>query len=186
MARKVTARYGLLVRGVNVGTKNSLPMAELRGMLEAIGCTEVETYVQSGNAALSTTLGEAALTTKIEAALERYMGRPIKVVLRTRAALDAIVEGCPFAALAADPRHLCVTFFSAPPSASALAALEAGAWAPERYEARGAELYSYHPDGQGKSKLALAIAKLPVSGALTTRNWRTVLALRDLVAGPKS
>ena len=49
-------RYALLLRGVNVGTKNSLPMAELRGMLEEIGCTGVRTYVQSGNAVFATRL----------------------------------------------------------------------------------------------------------------------------------
>jgi uncharacterized protein (DUF1697 family) len=55
-------RYALLLRGVNVGTKNSLPMAELRAMLTKVGCTDVQTYVQSGNAGFGTKLAEAALT----------------------------------------------------------------------------------------------------------------------------
>ena len=56
-------RYALLLRGVNVGTKNSLPMAELRAMLTKLGCTGVQTYVQSGNAVFATKKGEAALRT---------------------------------------------------------------------------------------------------------------------------
>jgi len=55
-------RYALLLRGVNVGTKNSLPMAELRAMLKNVGCTDVQTYVQSGNAVFGTKLGTAELT----------------------------------------------------------------------------------------------------------------------------
>src|SRR3954468_22857496 len=75
--------YALLLRGVNVGTKNSLPMAELRAMLTKIGCTDVQTYVQSGNAVFGTKLSESALTNAIEHALEAYMGRPIATALRT-------------------------------------------------------------------------------------------------------
>ena len=56
--RSPIVHYALLLRGINVGTKNSLPMAELRAMLEAIGCADVRTYVQSGNAVFGTTLGE--------------------------------------------------------------------------------------------------------------------------------
>ncbi len=70
-------RYALLLRGVNVGTKNSLPMAELRSMLTKLGSTDVQTYVQSGNAVFATKLGAVALTEAIEKSLERYMGRPI-------------------------------------------------------------------------------------------------------------
>ncbi|HET8634778.1 MAG TPA: DUF1697 domain-containing protein, partial [Gemmatimonadales bacterium] len=69
--------YALLLRGVNIGTKNTLPMAELRAMLEKIGCADVSTYVQSGNAVFATALSAARLTTAVEAALARYMGRPI-------------------------------------------------------------------------------------------------------------
>jgi uncharacterized protein (DUF1697 family) len=69
-------RYALLLRGVNVGAKNSLPMAELRAMLTKIGCTGVQTYVQSGNAVFGTKLAEVALTKEIEHALERtWAGR---------------------------------------------------------------------------------------------------------------
>ncbi|HET9956116.1 MAG TPA: DUF1697 domain-containing protein, partial [Polyangiaceae bacterium] len=75
-------RYALLLRGVNVGTKNSLPMAELRSMLTKLGCADVQTYVQSGNAVFSTQLRQAALTHAVESALEGYMGRPIATTLR--------------------------------------------------------------------------------------------------------
>src|SRR5579864_6820145 len=116
-------RYALLLRGINVGTKNSLPMAELRSMLEKIGCTDVKTYVQSGNAVFDTKLGAAALTNAIEKALGRYMGRPIATTLRTQAELAAIVDANPFEKVATKASFLCVTFMSHAPTKAELAPL---------------------------------------------------------------
>ena len=83
-----TMHYVLLLRGVNVGTKNSLPMVELREMLTKLGCSGARTYVQSGNAVFGTKLDTDALTNAVEAALERKMGRPIATTLRTHEQLQ--------------------------------------------------------------------------------------------------
>lgn len=170
-------RYALLLRGVNVGAKNSLPMAELRAMLEKIGCADARTYVQSGNAVFGTTLGAAALTRAIEQALAAYMGRPIATTLRTREQMQAIVDRNPFASVATNPAYLCVTFLSSVPTRAAVAPLHARDWTPERFEVAGTEIYTWHPNGQGRSPLAAALGKLPVRGAITTRNWNTVQKL---------
>ncbi len=177
-----SGRYALLLRGVNVGTKNSLPMAELRAMLEAAGCTGVATYVQSGNAVFGTTLDERALGAKVEAALARYMGRPISTTLRTREELEAIVAGNPLAEVADNPSRLCVTFLSEPPTSDAVAPLGARDWSPEQVKIAGREIYTWHPNGQGQSPLAQALGKLRVRGALTTRNWNTVVKLLEMLA----
>ena len=177
-------RYVVLLRGVNVGTKNSLPMAELRGMLTKIGCADVQTYVQSGNAAVRTELGPAALTKAIEAALERSMGRPIATTLRTRAQLSAIVDANPFTAVATNPAHLCVTFLSIAPTTSEVAPLHEQDFAPELVQVAGREIYTWHPNGQGRSPLAAALGKLKLRGAATTRNWNTVLKLLEMLRAP--
>lgn len=174
-------RYALLLRGVNVGTKNSLPMAELRAMLEALGCRDVKTYVQSGNAVFATELGVAALTKAIEEALEQSMGRPIATTLRTLKQLQAIVDGNPFAGVATNPSSLCVTFLSNAPTKAELAPLHAQDWTPELFEVAGKELYSWYPNGQGRSALAVALGKLALRGTVTTRNWNTVLKLLALL-----
>ncbi|MGE0868423.1 MAG: DUF1697 domain-containing protein [Kofleriaceae bacterium] len=174
-------RYALLLRGVNVGTKNALPMAKLRDMLEALGCRDVMTYIQSGNAVFASELTAAALTNAIEAALARYMRRPIATVLRTRRQLQAIVDGNPFANIATNPSHLCVTFLSAAATRAELAPLHERDFTPELFQAVGKELYSWYPNGQGKSQLAVAIGKLALRGCMTTRNWNTVLKLLAMV-----
>ena len=174
-------RYALLLRGVNVGTKNGLPMAELRAMLTKIGCTDVETYVQSGNAVFGTKLGAAELTQAIEEALERYMGRPIATTLRTRKQMKAIIEANPFAKAVTNPAYLCVTFLSNAATRSEVAPLHAQSFKPELFQVAGKEIYTWHPKGQGRSPLASALQKLPLRGAVTTRNWNTVLKLQEML-----
>jgi uncharacterized protein (DUF1697 family) len=176
-------RYALLIRGVNVGTKNSLPMAELRAMLSELGCTDVKTYVQSGNAVFGTRLGAAALTKALEQALERSMGRPIATTLRTRESMRAVVDGNPFAQVATNHAHLCVTFLSSTPTSSEVAPLHEQDWQPEVFEVAGTEIYTWYPNGQGRSPLAVALGKLRLRGAVTTRNWNTVLKLMELLEG---
>jgi uncharacterized protein (DUF1697 family) len=174
-------RYALLLRGVNVGTKNSLPMVELRAMLAKLGCTDVRTYVQSGNAVFGTRIGAAALTKAIEHALERYMGRPIVTTLRTLEHMKAVIDGNPFTKVATNPAYLCVTFLSNTPTKLEVAPLQAQDWKPELFKVAGKEIYTWHPNGQGRSPLAAALGKLPLRGAVTTRNWNTVLKLREML-----
>jgi uncharacterized protein (DUF1697 family) len=174
-------RYALLLRGVNVGSDNALPMAELRTMLTNIGCTGVRTYVQSGNAVFGTTLRPAHVAKLIEEALEQYMGRPIATTLRTQAQMTAIVDANPLAGVATDPAKLCVTFLSSAPTSSELAPLHVQDFSPEQFRVCGKEIYTWHPNGQGRSPLAAALGKLRVRGTVTTRNWNTALKLRDML-----
>jgi uncharacterized protein (DUF1697 family) len=177
-----TMHYVLLLRGVNVGTKNSLPMVELREMLTKLGCSGARTYVQSGNAVFGTKLDTDALTNAVEAALERKMGRPIATTLRTHEQLQAVVDANPFAEIATNPAYQCVTFLTEPPSSAALAPLEGRTFDPEAFRVIGREIHSWHPDGQARSPLAAAIGKLKVRGAVTTRNWNTVQKLLAMLA----
>jgi uncharacterized protein (DUF1697 family) len=176
-------RFALLLRGVNVGTKNSLPMAELRAMLEALGCTGVETYVQSGNAVFATTQSAADLMRGIESALHRRMGRPIATTMRSEEQVRGIVERNPFPQYVGQPHLLCVTFLSEAPTAAELAPLYEADFGEERFHVAGAEIYTWHPGGQGRSALTAALGKLPLRGTVTTRNWNTVAKLLDMLGG---
>jgi uncharacterized protein (DUF1697 family) len=176
--------YALFIRGINVGTKNSLPMAELRAMLSKLGCPDVQTYVQSGNAVFRTKIGASELTEKIEGALARYMGRPIDVILRTHKQMKAVVAANPFESIATNPSNLCVTFLSLAPSRAQVTPLHARDFKDEQFHVAGKEIYTWHPNGQGQSVLREALWKLPLRGAITTRNWNTVLKVTELLEGP--
>jgi uncharacterized protein (DUF1697 family) len=156
-------------------------MEKLRALLGKLGCTGVQTYVQSGNAVFSTRLSPASLTKGIESALSAVMGRPIATVLRSRDEMEAIAARHPFAKHEKNPAYLCVTFLSHAPAPSELAPLRAQDWKPEAHEVAGREIYTWHPNGQGRSPLAAALAKLPLRGAVTTRNWNTVRKLLEML-----
>ena len=184
MGAGIEAGYALFIRGINVGTKNSLPMAELRALLAKIGCRDVQTYVQSGNAVFQTRLAANELTGKIEDALERYMGRPVDVTLRTQKQMKGVVAGNPFKSIATNPSNLCVTFLSIAPSKGDVAPLGAEDFRDERFKVAGKEIYTWHPNGQGQSRLREALWKLPLRGAITTRNWNTVLKVTEMLERP--
>ena len=181
MAKK---RYAILLRGINVGTKNSLPMAELRAMLAAVGCTDVQTYVQSGNAVFATDLRVADVTRAVEEALERYMGRPIATTVRTEAQMKAVLDANPLAKAVTHPAYSCVTFLSHTPTQAELAPLYAQDFGPELFAIEGKEIYTWHPHGQAKGALAATLGKLKLRGAVTTRNWNTVQKLVAMLGEP--
>ena len=96
------ARIALL-RGVNVGGKNRIAMRDLAAMFEAAGCTNVKTYIQSGNVVFTVSAARAqAVQPAVERALSAKLGNAITVVLRTRAEWSAAIEANPYLAPDAD------------------------------------------------------------------------------------
>ena len=167
-----------LLRGVNVGGKNKLPMAQLRASFESLGCAEVRTYIQSGNVVfVSPTPVDAA---SLERMVESDFGIAATVVLRTAGELRRVVRSNPYAS--ADPSTLHVGFFARKPSAAAVAALDGVSYLPDAFEVLGAELYLHLPNGMGRSKLpAYLDRRLQVP--VTVRNWKTVNKLLELAGG---
>ena len=90
------AAYIALLRGINVGGKNIIKMAELKQVFEAIGLCEVKTYIQSGNVLFRSNEEEEPLRKRIENEIELTFGFPVSVVLRTAAEMERISFNCPF------------------------------------------------------------------------------------------
>lgn len=95
-------RYVALLRGINVGGRNPVPMKDLRAVMEAHGLSDVSTYIQSGNVLFETDAPRADLETGIEAALEKRFGVPLVVVVRSHRQLTSVVARAP-AGFGADP-----------------------------------------------------------------------------------
>src|SRR5690348_15208602 len=91
------AGYVALLRGINVGGKNPVPMAELRACIESAGFTDVATYIQSGNVVFGAPAGgsAAALTGTLEPLLSQRFGFALTVVVRSRAQMRAVVAAAP-------------------------------------------------------------------------------------------
>lgn len=167
-----------LLRGVNVGGRGTLPMADLRAIAEELGYGGVATYIQSGNLVLSTSAGAATVARDLAAAIAAGTAVAPAVIVRTRSQLAKVVRDSPFLARGEDAAHLHVVFTDGP-AAPAAARLDLDAYAPEEAIAVGTELHLLLPNGMGRSKLAADLARQdgPVG---TTRNWRTVTTLLSM------
>ncbi len=167
-----------LLRAVNVGGRGSLPMALLRDICVEAGCTEVATYIQSGNVVLSSTLDERRLRAALEKAIANQAGVTTEGMIRTAAEMEQLVESLPYPD--ADPKHLHVGFLQQPPDADQARAVGDIDMRPERATVVGRQVYLLLPDGIGRSKLPAVVARRLGGPSTTVRNWRTVTTLRDM------
>jgi uncharacterized protein (DUF1697 family) len=189
------ATHVALLRGINVGGKNRVAMADLREVVADLGHADVSTYIQSGNVLFSPDPGDAdtsALATALATAITARLGVSAPVVVLSRDELAAAIEADPFPA-EPDPKRVHAVLLSGAPAAEATGKIEA---ALERSTAKGARdelaivgrtLYLHTPDGFGNSELAAAVLRIvtsPRAGVTgTARNWATMLKLLDLCGG---
>ena len=167
----------LMLRGVNVGAANRLPMAELRGMLGGLGLERIETYIQSGNAVF---LGERdGLEVRVAAALRARFGLALPVFVLTRADMAEVLGANPYAAEgAADGASVHIVFLHGQVTFDA-AGLSAHAPGGERFWLGPQALYLHAPQGFGTSAVA---QKLPrhLKAEMTVRNQRSATALLEM------
>jgi uncharacterized protein (DUF1697 family) len=155
-------------------------MAAFREALTEAGFGDVETYVQSGNAVVSSRASADAIARKVKRLIADRFGLDVDVVVRTRAELAAIVRRNPLGDVATDPKRYQVSFLSAKPDREVVRKLEALAAGGERLVASGRELYAWHPKGVARSKLWAALAGRGLGVTATARNWTTVTKLLEL------
>ena len=168
-------RYVALLRGVNVGSHQRVPMAELRAALTGLGLRDVATYLASGNALFTSELDAAALERAVHSAILERMSVGTTVLVRSAAELDAVVTANPWPERAAEEKKLHAVFLTAEPAAVP----DFSRFAPDEVQVRDRVAYVWYANGAGQSKLQLSLPG--VEG--TARNWTTVLALRDRTRG---
>jgi uncharacterized protein (DUF1697 family) len=167
----------VLLRGINLGSRNRIAMPALREALTDDGLRDVQTYVQSGNVVLSSGDSPGDLAQRVSGLIADAFGLEIAVVVRTRDELAEVVKRNPLADVADNPKRYQVTFLEQELEAATLDKLATLALPDERFVALGRELYAWHPDGVARSKLWSALAK---HKAATARNWTTVTTLLEL------
>ena len=176
-----TGVYVALMRGINVGGKNRLPMKDLAAMFGGAGCADVVTYIQSGNVVFRATDACAARVPAAvaKAVADRFAFRS-PVVVRSAAELRAVARGNPYLKVGADVDALHVLFLVDRPSAARVAELDSHRSPPDEFLVRGREVYFRCPNGVGRSKLTVGYFDSKLATTSTLRNWRTVLKLVEM------
>jgi uncharacterized protein (DUF1697 family) len=170
-----------MLRGINLGSRKRISMADLRRLFDSLGAHDVQTYVVSGNVVFDYQPGSRAdLARKIRDRIQADLGHDVAILLRTAAEMAEVAASRPFGSR--DDAHLYVTFLAEKPDASRVEALDAAAFAPDEFEIHGNEAYLHFPNGYGRSKLSNEWFERKLGVAATTRNWRTVTALAQLTA----
>lgn len=178
MAARGSAQCVVLLRGVNVGRAHRLSMPDLRSTLEDVGCADVRTYVQSGNAVVEWGGSAAELEVAARAGLAER-GLAVPVMVRTADELARVVAARPWTDL--DPKLFHVAFLSADPDPAEVAQIDHEALLPERVVVGERVLYLDYAGGVHRSR---GLGRLRLGVDATARNWRTVTALHELAGGP--
>jgi uncharacterized protein (DUF1697 family) len=179
--------YATLLRGVNVGSKNRIKMADLQRTLESIGLGKVETYIQSGNIIFESSQEEEALQKMMELEIKRTFSLTIHAVLRSAGELEELIRNLPFSQEEinqAEKRNtegesLYAALLSKAPSSDKIDALNKYRTTADEYQIRGRDVYLLLGHSIRKSKLAGSLQTL--DEAVTARNWNTLTKLVELV-----
>jgi uncharacterized protein (DUF1697 family) len=172
-------KYIALFRGMNVGG-NRVPMKELAALLEGLGCQNVSTYIQSGNAVFMSPVDDAtALSGAINASVRDRHGFDPAVLLLDPDEARKAVRNNPFPEAEGNPQFLHLGFLASAPEKADMPALESLRRESEQFRLIGKVFYLLAPEGVGRSRLA-ANAERALGTSMTDRNWRTVCAVLEL------
>ncbi|MBL6763942.1 MAG: DUF1697 domain-containing protein [Verrucomicrobiae bacterium] len=163
-----------LLRGINVGSRNKMPMTDLANTLQSAGCRSVRTYIQSGNVVFASNLrSNQSLTAKIGTAIETHFGFRPHVLLLSAADFRSAVTNNPFPNVVSEPKTLHFFFLNATPASPDLDGISELATTSERFQLIDSVFYLHAPDGFGRSKLAAATER-KLGVATTARNYTTI------------
>jgi uncharacterized protein (DUF1697 family) len=170
-----------LLRGVNVGGRNRVPMAELRLACTQFGWNGVQSYIQSGNVIFSAKGRAAAFEQELEREIEGRFGLSIPVIVRSGDEWSVLTQGNPFAdASRTDPNRVMLAISRKTPNPTALEEMRARAVNGERVARVGDALWIDFARGVAKSKLSPGLLDRIAGSPVTMRNWRTVLQLDEM------
>lgn len=175
--------YISLLRGINLGAHYKIKMPDLTALYESLGLTDVKTYLQSGNVVFTHEESDhTRLAETIKAKIEEVYGYNVPILVLDADELRHIAHSNPFLTeRPADPAHLHATFLAHPPNDERVRGFVPPKSGEDEFILVGSVIYLLCPNGYGQTKLTnnLFENKLKVQG--TTRNWRTVSALVEMV-----
>ncbi len=171
-----------LLRGINVGGRNRIPMAELVALAVGLGWASARHYIQSGNLIFSAAGRPAGLEAQLEQAIADRFGLSIPVIVRSGREWNGMVRANPFAQASAEkPNFVMLGLAKQPLRESAASALAARATDGEQVCRSEGALWIHFPQGAGRSKLTPALLDRLAGSPVTLRNWNTVCRLTEMM-----
>ncbi len=175
--------YIALLRGINVGGKNRIPMKELEPLCAALGWNSVETHLQTGNVVFTGSSAISTLETELEQSIESCFGFSIPVIVRSASDFESCVAESPLTDQAAvDPSHVLLFLTKSPLQRNALQYLQSRSADGECVFVKDKSLWIHFTNGVGSSKLNPAVIDKAVGSKTTGRNWNTVSKIREMLS----
>lgn len=179
--------YISILRGINVGGKNKIPMAELKALYEELKFKNITTYIQSGNVVFSTPNdNQQVVSKKIEEGVLKRFGFNVPVIMRTTTEMQSVIKTNPFIKnKGTDETKLHITFLAGNPAADNLKKVMEYNYEPDEFTVIGKEVYLFCPGGYGNTKLSNNFFESKLKVGATTRNWKTVNELLKIALAVK-
>ena len=177
-------KYISILRGINVGTGRKVPMADLKKLCEKMGMQNVQTYIQSGNVVFELPQPESVseLETRLQLAFTQAFGFDIPVLVRTAEEWAESIAQNPFLKEEnVDIDRLHLTCLKELPATVLLEKIRTIQYPPDRYEIIGRDVFIFCAAGYGTSKLVNSFFESKLKTPATTRNWKTVMKLHEMI-----
>lgn len=172
-----------ILRGINVGGKRKILMADLRSLCEKSGMKEVQTYIQSGNVIFEAdkSLSDIEWADKLAQAITKQYGFEVPVIVFPAKQLAKIIQQNPFYEKEkTDITHLHLTYLKEKPTKENRVTTEVYNYEPDRFVIKNQAVFIYCEGKYHKSKLTNTFFEKKLKVPATTRNWKTVLKLVEL------
>jgi len=178
--------YVAILRGINLGSRNRVPMAELRTLASSLGFDDIRTYVQSGNLVFSSDVARSRIAPTLAKGIHNAFDVDVPVLVRTKEELVGTCTSNPFAEEGLVPHNqptlFHVTFLDGIPDPGRVDGIAdlAVRYDPDTFRVVGSDIFLSIPGGYGETKLTNALFEKRLGVPATTRNWKSVVALTHM------
>lgn len=171
-----------ILRGINVGGKRKILMADLKSLFNKMKFSNIHTYIQSGNVIfdLKKEIDNRNLGYKIEKAIEEEFGFEVPVIVRTPQEIEVAINQNPFYNDDTDIVHLHLTFLNEKPTEENQENADSYNYQPDKFKILKNNVFIYCEGKYHQSKLTNNFFEKKLKVNATTRNWKTVLKLKEL------
>lgn len=176
------AKYISILRGINVSGQKKIKMAQLREHYTSLGFEDVTSYIQSGNVFFNSQIDDIpTLVSMIETMIRENYGFEVPIIIRTADDLEKVIETNPHTHVPEEKFNVyIVTFLEEAPTAEACAQIPEIGPADEQTVIVGREVYTFYPNGSGRSKMTTNYFEKKLGVTATARNWKSVRKLLEL------